>query len=98
MITVFLLQVALSQRFFLFSIRFSRLCKLTTLALTKERHSRCDKAGLRDLQSDNELFSLLHLLRQSREISIDSYRTNFIREYAVEILQYRKIFLRNIDH
>ncbi len=86
MITVLLLQIALSQRFFPFDISFTRLYKIVTIVLTKRLRCRCDKADLRGFQCDDELFSLLNLLRQSREISIDSDEMNFIEEYIVDIL------------
>ena len=85
-ITILLLQIALPQWSFLFGIRSTRLCKLVAVALTERLRCRCDKAGLRGFQCGDELFSLLDLLRQSREISIDSDEMNFIEKYIVDIL------------
>ena len=86
MITILLLQIALSQRFFPFDISLTRLYKIVTIVLTKRLRCRCDKAGLRDFQCDDELFSLLNLLRQSREISIDPDGMDSTGEYTVHIL------------
>ncbi len=62
MITILLLQIALSQRFFSFDISLTRLYKIVIIVLTKRLRCRCDKTDLCDFQYDDELFSLLNLL------------------------------------